>query len=123
VSDPRRTLGAEGEDRAAAHLVRHGYRILDRNTRAGGVEIDLVARQRHILVFIEVKTRRTRTHGPPEAAVDHHKQRRLTRAAAAWLHTHHHHARQIRFDVITCEPDPRGTWQIHHIENAFEAGD
>ena len=123
MSDPRRALGAEGEDRAAAHLVRRGYRILDRNTRAAGVEIDLVARQRRTIVFIEVKTRRTRTHGPPEAAVDLRKQRRLTRAAAAWLRTHHHRAHSIRFDLITCEPDPSGNWHLHHIENAFEASD
>jgi putative endonuclease len=123
MSDPRRALGAEGEDRAAAHLVRHGYRILDRNTRAAGVEIDLVARQRRTIAFIEVKTRRSRSHGPPESAVYPRKQRRLARAAAAWLHTHHHHALTVRFAVIACEPDPSGNWHIHHIENAFEAGD
>ena len=52
-------LGAEGETRAARHLVRRGYRIVARNVRAGGVELDLVVRRGRIIVFVEVKARRS----------------------------------------------------------------
>ena len=59
-------LGAEGEARAARFLARRGYRILARNVRAGGVEIDLVATRGALLAFVEVKTRRTRDFGAPD---------------------------------------------------------
>ncbi len=70
-------LGAEGEARAAAHLRRRGYRIVARNVHAGGVEIDLIARRGSLFVFVEVKTRRSRSLGPPEQAVDARKRARL----------------------------------------------
>jgi putative endonuclease len=117
----RSALGAQGEDRAAAHLARRGYRILARNARAGGVEIDLVAQRGDTLVFVEVKTRRSRAAGPPEAAVDARKQARLVRGAAAWLHAARRRYRRVRFDVIGCECDARGGWQIRHWPGAFDA--
>ena len=58
--DARRALGAEGEARAAAHLERLGFRLLERNARADGVELDLVAARGGLVVFVEVKTRRGR---------------------------------------------------------------
>ncbi len=117
----RRRLGAEGEERAAAHLRRRGYRIVARNARADGVEIDLVVRRGRTLVFVEVKTRRTRSLGPAELAVDARKRARLVRGAAAWLRAHGG-ARCVRFDVIACEPDAGGAWRIRHLEGAFDAG-
>jgi len=120
--DPRRSLGAEGEDRAAAFLERRGFRILGRNVRAGGVELDLVAGRGPLLVFAEVKTRRSRALGPPELAVDARKRARLLAGAAAWLREHRPRARRIRFDVIACEPDGAGGWQVRHLEDAFDAG-
>ena len=57
-----RALGALGEDIAAAHLVRRGYRIVDRNVRADGVEMDIIASKRGTIVFVEVKTRRGRVY-------------------------------------------------------------
>jgi putative endonuclease len=116
-------LGAEGEARAADHLRRRGYRIVARNVRAGGVEIDLIARRGSLIVFVEVKTRRSRSLGPPEQAVDGRKRARLVRGAAAWLHSHPRAARHTRFDVIVCEPDPAGRWRVRHLEGAFDSGD
>jgi putative endonuclease len=121
--DGRRALGAEGEARAAAHLEQRGWRILARNVRAGGVELDLVAERRGLIAFIEVKTRRTRLHGLPEEAVDAHKRARLVRGAAAWLAERRLRSRGIRFDVICCEPRSDGVWQLRHLERAFDAGD
>ena len=120
----RHALGAAGEALAAAHLARRGYRIIARNVRPGGVEIDIVARRGPLVVFAEVKTRRSRSLGPPEAAVDARKQARLIRGAAAWLRERPGVARRVRFDVIVCEPAAGGRgdeWRVRHIEGAFDA--
>ncbi len=85
MQSDRRRLGSEGEARAAAHLEARGYRIVGRNVRAGGVEIDLVARRAGVVVFVEVKTRRSGRSYAPEESVDARKRARLVRGAAAWL--------------------------------------
>ncbi len=116
------SLGAEGEAHAAAHLRRRGYRIVERNVRAGGVEIDLIARRGAVIAFVEVKTRSSLAQGPPELAVDRRKQARLLRGAAAWLQSRPHRRWEVRFDVIACVRDPAGGWQLRHIEAAFDSG-
>ena len=120
--DARRTLGCDGETRAARHLSERGWRILGRNVRAGGVELDIVAARAATVAFVEVKTRRSRGHGRPEEAVDARKQARLVRGAAAWLHAQPRRFACVRFDVIVCEVDTRGAWRLRHLENAFDAG-
>ena len=120
MSDERRRLGTEGETRAAAHLARRGYRVVGRNVRAGGVEIDLVAVRADVVIFVEVKTRRSRSRGVPEQAVDARKQARLARAAQAWLREQPRRFRRARLDVIACETDGAGTWRVRHLEGAFE---
>lgn len=118
----RAALGAEGERRAAALLAQRGWRILARNARAGGVEIDLVAERAGVVAFVEVKTRRSLSFGAPELAVDPRKQARLVRGAAAWLHEHPARRRRARFDVIACEVGADGRWRLRHLEGAFDAG-
>jgi putative endonuclease len=121
MSQRRIALGAEGEARAADLLVRRGYRILARNVRAGGVEIDLVASRAGLIAFVEVKTRRTRSCGAPELAVDARKRARLVRGAAAWLHENPVRVRRARFDVVCCEVDASAGWRLRHLEGAFDA--
>lgn len=116
-----RSLGLAGEAEAAAYLERRGYHLIARNVRAAGVELDVVAERAGVVVFVEVKTRRSRWLGAPEAAVDARKQARLARGASAWLREHRPRARRARFDVITCEPQ-QGGWKLTHLESAFEAG-
>ncbi len=140
----RRSLGREGEERAARHLEARGYQIVARNVRAARVEIDLVARDRGVVVFVEVKTRRRGArqafgrHASAAEAVDERKQARLRRGAAAWLAEHpesRRGRRGVRFDVITCLRDDRAgvlapmnddtahpedaRWSIEHWEAAF----
>jgi len=106
----RRSLGLEGEARAARFLEARGYRIVARNVRAARVEIDLIARRGPLLVFVEVKTRRADRHGLAAEAVDPRKQQRLRRGALAWLAARPEAARGVRtrrFDVVTCLFDPR----------------
>jgi putative endonuclease len=119
----RRALGGEGEARAAAWLEARGWLVLGRNVRAGGVEIDLVARRGRTVAFVEVKSRRSAAAGSPEEAVDARKQRRLALGAAAWLAAHARPGWTARFDVVACERDAAGAWTIRHLEAAFDAGE
>lgn len=114
----RRHLGSQGESLAAEILLRHGYRILARNVRTPVGEIDLVARQGKVLVFIEVKLRRSLRFGPPAAAVTAAKQQRLRRAAQYYLLQQRSPAAQVRFDVVAI------TWlqglpEVEIIQAAF----
>ena len=118
-----RALGAEGEARAARFLAARGYRVVGRNVRAGGVELDLVATRGRLVAFVEVKTRRSRAAGAPEEAVDFRKRERLARGAQAWLAANGRPGLRARLDVIACEWDARTGWQLRHWEGAFEAGE
>ncbi len=118
----RNELGTEGERRAADHLAARGYRIVGRNVRAGGVEMDLIARRGHLVVFVEVKTRRAGGPGSGEDAVDARKRLRLVRGAAAWMHEQPRGVRRVRFDVIVCECSrEEHDWRLRHLEGAFDA--
>jgi putative endonuclease len=97
-----------------------GYRVLARNVRAGGVELDLVAARGPLVAFVEVKARRGR--GGAEEAVDARKRARLVRGAAAWLAGQPQRYARVRFDVVTCELDGR-EWRLRHWAGAFDAGD
>jgi putative endonuclease len=121
MPDHRRTLGAQGEALAAAHLAREGYRIVGRNVRAQGVELDLVAARGSLRVFVEVKTRHSRRLGLPEEAVDRRKRERLVRGAAAWMREHRVRAGTVRFDVIAVERSADGRWELRHLPGAFDA--
>lgn len=121
--DPRRALGARGEACAAEHLEARGYRVLARNARADGVELDLIVARGPVVAFVEVKTRASRRAGAPEEAVDARKRARLVRGAVAWLRAHRVRGRRIRFDVVSVEPDAAGRLHPHHRPAAFDAGD
>lgn len=84
----RRKLGKEMEDLTARKLAEMGYQILEANYRCPLGEIDLVARHRGYLVFVEVKYRSGRESGFPEEAVDDRKQRVISRAALYYLTSH-----------------------------------
>jgi putative endonuclease len=123
MSEDRRSLGSEGERLAAEHLARAGYRIVARNVRADGVEIDLVATRGLLVVFVEVKTRSGRGFGAPEEAVDARKCTRLVRGARAWLHANAPARARARFDVICVEPDRAGRLCVRHLPSAFDASE
>jgi putative endonuclease len=114
-----RLLGDRGERAAARFLRRQGLRVLARGYRVHSGEIDLIARDGDILVFVEVKARR---RGIPAEAVTPEKQRRITRAALHFLRKHRILDQRCRFDVVAIVwPDDRREPQIDHIRNAFEA--
>ncbi len=107
----KRARGDRGENAAVGYLCRRFYRILSRNYRAGGAEIDVVAKRGKTLVFVEVKTRRlspgesTRLTRPA-AAVTRDKQEHVIRAAKIWLAQHPNPKFSVRFDVIEVYLDP-----------------
>jgi len=92
--------GRWGEDRAATHYRRLGYAILARNWRSATGELDLVVERDGIVVFCEVKARRTDRYGPAAAAVGAAKQRTIRRLAAEWLDAAEQPRQSIRFDVV-----------------------
>ncbi len=109
-------LGLSAESRAAAYLVAKGFRILSRRWKSPLGELDIVARRRKLLVFVEVKARAT-----IEAAaesIDARSQRRIASAAEAWLATYPQPSvTDMRFDAMLVAPGkmPR------HIQGAFES--
>ncbi|MDA3914899.1 YraN family protein [Oleiagrimonas sp.] len=95
------------EDRALAHLERAGLTLLERNFRTRFGELDLIMRDGATLVFVEVRYRRSRSHGGAAMSVTARKRERLTRAAEGYLAAHPAHAsRACRFDVIAFEGPP-----------------
>ena len=112
-SDPRHIFGRGGEDAAADYLRRRGFEILGRNVRFGHGELDIVALDGEVVVFVEVKSRRSR--GGLEA-VDARKQRQLSRLATLFLVRAGWLARAARFDVVAVDNDGACT----HVANAFD---
>lgn len=117
----RQELAREGEELATRYLVDAGWTILERNFRYGrGGEIDIIARDADCTVFVEVKTRQSRSCGPPELAVTASKRRQIIRLARGWQWLHGKHELFCRFDVIAVTII-RGKPEIHHIAHAFTA--
>ena len=112
-------VGAYGERVAMRTLALLGMEILDRNWRCPDGELDIVARGHAVIVFCEVKTRRSRWYGEPLDAVDPTRVRRLRAAASAWLAAHPQHRGELRFDVICVWPQRRGPARVEHLVGAF----
>jgi putative endonuclease len=110
--DRRRDVGRSGEDRAVAYLKRQGYVILERNWRTSYGELDIVARQKQELVFVEVRTLETPHFGFPEESVGPGKQRQLARLASAYVQQAKH-AGEWRIDVVAIDRDG-----LRHVQNA-----
>jgi putative endonuclease len=116
-----RSLGTLGEAAAARYLRRKGYKIVARQAREQGGELDLVAIDGGVIVFVEVKTRRSTAAGHPAEAVDATKQRRMTRAALAYLRRHQLLDYPVRFDVVAIQwPAAARRPLIEHFLHAFE---
>lgn len=113
------SLGKIGEELAVAHLKKMKYKILERNYKCPLGEMDLVARDKNTLVFIEVKTRKTKDFGGPAAAVDLRKQRQLSKVALHYLNQKKLNNIPARFDVVAIELIG-STPQVEVIPNAFE---
>lgn len=114
----RQPLGDRGEAIAARHLRKLGFKVLIRNYRVRGGEIDIIARQGNLLIFVEVKTRQSDDFAPPYRQVTFRKQKRLKRAAGVYM-AHYDHRPQHRFDIVSIVWPDQGQPQIEHIPAAF----
>lgn len=114
-----RRRGTAGEDLAADYLTRKGYRIVQRNFYFGrNGEIDIVARDGEVLVFIEVKARTSAMYGTPEEAVTAAKQRTIRLAAQGYCYINNIVDTECRFDVIAVDLHSHPP-QIRHLIQAF----
>ena len=111
-------VGNQGEKLAAEYLEHKGYRILALNWRFKRAEVDIIARTREVVVFVEVKTRTYNLYGPPDLAVNHKKEGLLTSAAHAWIEEHKYEG-EIRFDVISILVEKNKMPEIKHMVDAF----
>ncbi|HXH24483.1 MAG TPA: YraN family protein [Vicinamibacterales bacterium] len=119
-NDARHRLGRSGEDLACRELQRRGYSILDRRYRTRFGEIDIVARDGDVTVFVEVKTRTGDDFGGAAAGVTGWKQRRIAQMAADYLVRHGLHDRPCRFDVVAVDL-AGGRPRVEVYQDAFEA--
>ncbi|MFT4113044.1 YraN family protein [Silvibacterium sp.] len=113
--------GERGERDAFFHLRRQGFVVTARrwrSSRARG-DLDLVAWDGDTLCFIEVKTRTTRTVAPAEAAVDHDKQKTLSRLAFEYLKQLQKEDVPVRFDVVSVYSEPGKSPEFEHFRGAF----
>lgn len=116
----RQVLGRTGEQAAVEALQARGYRILERNVRLRRGELDVIAEEAGALVFVEVKARRSMTHGTPGEAVTARKQRVLRALAAAYLTRRHLSERACRFDVVEVCLDRQGEpARVEILRDAF----
>jgi putative endonuclease len=121
VPSPSSVKGARAEQLAAGKLEAEGFRILQRNVRTRHGELDLVAEEGKVLVFVEVRSTRTGEFGGPLVTVDGGKQRRVIRAAREYLARHPELAeRPMRFDVVGVTYEPALEVQI--VRAAFDLG-
>jgi len=107
-------VGATGEDRAVDHLVRAGYRIVERNYKCKLGELDVIARDDGVLVFVEVRSRRSAEFGSALDAVNWHKRKKVTRVAMGYLAHRKPRFVEARFDVIAITGH-----ELVHIKDAW----
>lgn len=110
--------GNRGEEIAARHLKKCGYRIVERNYRCVFGEIDIIARDGQVLVFVEVRSRRTDRHGSPLESIGLKKQRKLSLLAVCYMKERRLSDISARFDVVAVNVREHGD-EIKLIKNAF----
>ena len=111
-------IGDEGEERACKYLEGKDYKIIGRNWRTRGGEIDIIAYKNNTVVFVEVKTLPNGTPDMIQKELNHQKQQRILKTAKCYLLNHRqYNDSYVRFDVIVI--DMPGLEAVYHIENAF----
>lgn len=112
-------LGKYGERLATSYLKKRGYKILEQNFKARYSEVDIVGIDQDVLVFVEVKTRFSKSYGPPEEAITPWKLRALTRSAQYYKLLHPELPEALRIDIVAIELNPdRTVKRLNLIKNA-----
>ncbi|MBI1931993.1 MAG: YraN family protein [Ignavibacteriales bacterium] len=117
--DNKKDIGNYGEKIATDFLVEKGFEIIEQNYHFGHGEIDIIAKEKDILVFVEVKTRKNLEFGDPILAVTKNKQRQLKKIAEAYLYEKEIKNTDCRIDVIGILLNKNLPPKITYIENAF----
>ena len=113
-------LGQKGEELAVTFLRGQGYRILEKNYRIKIGEIDIIARDRDTICFVEVKSRNSPARGIPQEAVTSFKRRKMTQVAWWYLKDKNSEGKKARFDVVAIVYDPLTPPQLQLFKNAFD---
>jgi putative endonuclease len=113
-------LGKQGEEAAVTFLRKNGYKLLRRNFRTKMGEVDIIALDRDVYCFIEVKTRDSLRFGAPAEAVSSFKQRQIAKAALAFLKENNLLDQKARFDVVSVTCSSEGHAKTEIIQNAFD---
>jgi len=120
MADNRRDLGQTGETIASTYLQKIGYSIVTRNYRCKCGEIDIIARKGDYLVFVEVKTRTTISHGHPLEAVTQKKQKQISTVAQYYLAENNLFDTAARFDVVAVTVSKNKRAQVEIVPAAFD---
>lgn len=116
----KKLTGDKGENFACNLLKKKGFSIVERNFRTNLGEIDIIAREKDVLVFVEVKTRSSKKFGEPQEAVNYKKQQTIKKVAMIYLKEKNLLDNVfVRFDCVAILIDDEENYKFEHIENAF----
>jgi putative endonuclease len=118
--DDRKRFGQEGESAAISYLREQGYVILETNFKAKLGEIDIIAREKNTIAFIEVRSRSSSKFGNPKESITGGKQKKITKTALVWLKKNKKTGMKVRFDVVTVYKTKEKPG-IELIRNAFSS--
>lgn len=114
-------LGQLGEKIARQYLEKQGYQIIAQNYKNYFGEIDLIAREGNLFIFVEVKTRLKNTFGSPEESINHQKQKKLIRISSQYLLNNKIEGENYRIDCLAIEINKsKGGAIIRHIKDAVK---
>lgn len=119
MSREKLELGRKGEDATADFLKQKGYKIIQRNYKNKLGEIDIIAKDRKTLCFVEVKTRTNFRFGYPQEAVTRHKQKQLNKVALSYLKQYNLLNTPARFDIASVIFNNQNKFEIKIIKDAF----
>ena len=119
MQDKRQQFGKKSENLAVWYLKRIGYKIIEQNYRTPLGEIDIIAKEKKTIVFVEVKSRQSIRYGNPKCAVTPKKQRKISMVALQYLKSTRQTDVRARFDVVAITSN-RDEPQIEVVKNAFE---
>lgn len=116
------STGTRGEDEAVKFLKKNGYKVTDRNYSIKAGEVDIIATDGEALVFIEVKTRSSTSHGRASEFVDDKKQRRIIKTAHSYIMKNYstEEEPEVRFDIVEVYLND-GSFNCELIKDAFQA--
>ncbi len=114
-----REYGKKAEEIAAEYLEKCGYKIIEKNFYTKSGEIDIIAKDKETIAFIEVKARKSLTYGPPEQSITYTKKKKISQSAMFYLKKTKQMNKKARFDVLSIIADNEIKFKL--IKNAFEA--